>query len=136
MKRPLIILLLFACSPTFAGTEEGAIKPGKWKYTMKTAIPGVPFPLGAVTQSICLTEEEAKYGVAWVSDNKKGSCRYENWRRSGDVTRYDMTCPDNKDVSGAFEYEASGTSVTGKGVIKSGASEIVQQWQGKRVGDC
>ncbi len=134
--RTLAIFLLIACSPSFAGPNEGAVKPGKWKYTMKTVIPGVPFPLGAVTQSICLTEEEAKYGVAWVNDNEKSSCRYENWRRSGNITRYDMVCPDNKGVSGAFEYTASGTSITGKGVIKSGTSEIIQQWQGNRNGDC
>jgi hypothetical protein len=106
--RSLAIFLLIACTPSFAGPEEGAVRPGKWTYTMKTVIPGVPFP----------------------------PCRYDNWQRTGNITRYDMVCPDNKDVSGTFEYTASGTSITGKGVIKSGSTEIIQQWQGSRVGDC
>jgi hypothetical protein len=134
--RAFAAVLLIVCSPSIAGTDEGAVKPGKWEYTMKTAIPGVPFPLGAVTQSICLSEEEAKYGIAWVNDGEKGSCRYEQWRRSGKTTYYDMVCPENNEVSGTFEYTASGASITGRGLIKYGTSEIIQQWQGKRVGDC
>ena len=76
-------LPLVACSSSLAGQDGGAVRPGQWKYTMKTAIPGVPFPLGAVTQTICLREEDARYGVTSVHDGEKGSCRYENWKRSG-----------------------------------------------------
>lgn len=131
---PLIALLV--SFPVWAGSDDGAMQPGQWQYTMRTVVPGVPFPLGAVTQSLCLDAEEAKYGVAWAGDDKKGSCRYENWQRAGGVTSYDMVCPDNAGVSGHFEYTATGTKIAGRGVIRSGSSEIIQQWEGSRSGDC
>jgi hypothetical protein len=103
---------------------------------MKTLVPGVPFSLGAVRQTLCLTAEEARYGLVQVKDDQKGSCRYENWQRTGSVTRYNMACPDNPAVSGTFEYTVSGSTLTGSGVIKADTSEVTLQWQGTWEGDC
>lgn len=134
--RILTCLLLLGSGSVHAELAAGAVQPGKWTYTMKTHIAGVPFSLGAVTQSLCLSAEEARYGLVRVQDDQKGACRFENWRRTGAVTRYDMVCPDNAAISGAFEYTASGGTLTGSGVIQADTSEITLQWQGTRVGDC
>lgn len=129
-------VLLLASGAVCAQPDPGAIQPGKWTYTMKTVIPGVPFPLGAVKQTLCLSAEEARYGLAQVKDDQKGTCRYENWQRTGAVTRFDMVCPDNAAVSGAFEYTVSGGTLTGSGVIRADTTEVGLQWQGQRTGDC
>lgn len=134
--RILACLLLLVSGSAHAEPAAGAVQPGKWTYTMKTHVAGVPFPLGAVRQTLCLSPEEARYGLVRVQDDQKGACRYENWRRTGTVTRYDMVCPDNAAVSGRFEYTVSGDTLTGSGVIKADTSEITLQWQGTRVGDC
>jgi hypothetical protein len=135
MRRFLGAGLLVGCVAVVQA-ETGAMEPGRWRYTMETVIPGVPFPLGAVTQSMCLSAEDAKYGVLGVSDGRKGDCRYESWTRSAGVTRYTMVCPGNDDLSGHFEFTSDGTTTRGEGVIRSGSSEMVQRWTGERIGDC
>lgn len=130
--RVLLLATTLCCAATVSFASE--MKPGKWEYTMTTVVPGLPFSLPDFTRLVCLTAEDAAYGVARTENGKKGDCRFENLKRSGPATHYDMVC--NQQASGRFEFTSTADSIEGKGVIRAGETRITQRWRGRRLGDC
>ena len=135
MKHRLLLASLALCLHA-TPSQATEMTPSNWEYTMNTAVPGVPFSLPAFTTTLCLSEKDTRYGVLTTGPGRKGDCRYENLRQTGNITRYDMVCAGSAPVSGKFEFESTATTVSGRGVIDTGKSQITQTWQGKRLGDC
>ena len=132
--RGMTMALAVCC---LAGAASAAdMQPGKWEYTMKTVVPGVPFTTPRVTAPVCLSAEDVKYGVAWSNHGHKGDCHYRNLRQSGATTRYDMVCHGKEAVRGRFEFTSTADSVQGKGLLDTGQTQVTEEWSGKRIGDC
>ena len=128
-------LLLAGLAQATAG-PIGTMLPGTWSYTMRTGVPGVPVSLPSVTTTVCLSAQDVPYAVATTGEGRKGDCRFENWQRVGLKTRYDMVCGASARHAGHFEFEATATTVVGRGRLDTGSSTLQQQWTGVRVGDC
>lgn len=131
---PLSILLVITAHA--AATPIGTMLPGTWSYTMRTGVPGAPVSLPSVTTKVCLSAQDVPYAVATTGEGRKGDCRFENWQRVGLKTRYDMVCGASARHAGHVEFEATATTVVGRGRLDTGSSSLQQQWTGVRVGDC
>lgn len=133
----ILLALAAAQAPAHAtDSPTGTMQPGDWEYTMQTGIPGAPISLPSATTTVCLSADDVPYAVATTGPGRKGDCRFENWHQAGRTTRYDMVCGGSNRHTGHFEFEATATTVVGRGRIDTGSSQLTQQWTGRRVGNC
>ena len=91
-----IVLALLSCS---AAAE---VQPGSWELSLVSVMTGQPKP-AAVTQTRCLTTNDARDPSSVLGGAKSGTCNFTNKHDSGTVFTFDVSC------TGALPMKGKGT---------------------------
>jgi len=97
MRR--LAILLLAAFPLAPGAD---IQAGNWELSVTSQMPGMPQPIGPITQTKCISEADARDPSRLVSPSS-GGCEFSNKRDDGATMSFDITC------SGQVPMRGSGT---------------------------
>ncbi|AMV70983.1 hypothetical protein JCM30471_28020 [Desulfuromonas carbonis] len=131
----ILVLLCLATTPAFAATE---MQPGEWEMTMKTEMPGMPFPIPPMKYKMCLTPEK----MVPQQQDPKQECKMLENKVVGSTVSWVMECRDKQGVTrseGSITYQRESMEGTIHTTIDSkqdGAMEMNQKLSGKRLGAC
>lgn len=141
-KTGLIITFIVALPVATLFAAPATMQEGKWEVTMKMEMEGAPFPMPPMVFTQCITKEDLKDPKKTLptSSDKKDDCTVKDYAVSGSKVTWKMQCKDGSTGSGEMVYKGK-TSYTGVMKMetangKRGASKIVQNISGKRIGDC
>jgi hypothetical protein len=130
------------CVAAIAGTAVAAAqapkspqKPGKWQVKIETEMPGMPMKMPAITQEICLTEQDLADPQKNVPADQKNKCTVSDYKVTGGTVSWKMDCPKDK-MSGAGEMTYTDNSYAGTIKIKMEGQEVTQKHSGKWLGTC
>ena len=132
----LIAALAMIMSMTTLAAAE--MQPGEWEMSMKTEMPGMPFPIPAMKYKMCLTDEKM---VPQQQDSKQDCKMIEN-KVVGNTVSWVMECRDGQTVTrsdGKITYQRESMEGTIHATIDSkqdGSMEMNQKLSGKRLGPC
>lgn len=136
MRKILTLLSIVAATVAVAAqVPKNPQKPGKWKVSMETEMPGMPMKMPAVTTEVCLTEEDIADPQKNVPKDQKSTCTISDYKVTGNTVTYTMTCPEQATKASAeFTYGADAYSGVLK--MKMGEREMTQKHTGKWLGAC
>jgi hypothetical protein len=113
------------------------MQPGQWDYSIKTEMPGVPFPMPPISYSHCLTADDVSKGSVASDPNQKGDCKTQNLKQAGSRISYDFVCTGEHPVKGHYEFDVTATTLAGTGSMDlGGGQQMTQKLSAKRKGDC
>ncbi|HEX7152936.1 MAG TPA: DUF3617 domain-containing protein [Thermoanaerobaculia bacterium] len=110
-------------------------KPGKWKISMQTEIPGFPIKMPAVNTEICVTEEDLKDPNKAVPNDPKSDCKVSDYKVDGNTVSWTIDCPKQK-TSGVGEATYTDESFTGTTKMKMQDQDMTVKYSGKWLGTC
>ena len=113
MKRICTVLLVVcACASTPALAD---IQAGNWEFTVDVAIQDSGSPTGPVTNTRCITEEEARDPAKVLSETGSSKCEFSNRRDTGSEYTFDVDCKDGPvPVHGAGNVRYTPQSMQGQ----------------------
>jgi hypothetical protein len=118
-----------------AQTPKSPQKPGKWKVTMETEMPGMPMKMPVTTTEVCLTEQDLADPQKSVQSDPKSKCTVSDYKVTGNTVTWSMSCPDQK-VTGTGEMTYAAETYTGTIKMKMADREVTQKHSGKWIGPC
>ena len=123
-----IVLLL-----PVAALAAGGMKPGKYEYTTKMEMPGMPFAMPPMTAQHCLKQEDIDKNEQYRTDRSE-DCEVKNLKQAGSKTTFDLACKDG--TTGKAEYTVTEGGMTGKTVLTREGTPMTMNMSAKRVGEC
>ena len=91
-----MVLALLSCG------AAAQVQPGSWELSLVSVMTGQPKP-AAVTQTRCLTNNDARDPSSVLGGAKSGTCTFVNKHDSGTVFTFDVSC------TGALPMKGKGT---------------------------
>ena len=132
MRR--IVLLLVAA----AGVARADVQEGKWEMTVTTQIEGMPGAMAPVTQSKCISKEDARDPSRLIGTG--AGCQFANKRDSGSEITFDVACTGQVPMNGSGKVRYSAQTFDGTVEIAAdmGNQRLMTRSQiaGRRLGDC
>src|SRR4051812_12531247 len=104
MRKLTVALLLVFSTPVLADLQAG-----NWELSVTTQVPGMPQPIGPITQTRCITEADARDPSRIVSPSS-GSCEFSNKRDTGAEMSFDITCTGQIPMRGSGVVRYGGQS--------------------------
>lgn len=129
-RRVAGLLGLVLAGPGFAGD---AMQPGKYEYTVRMEMPGMPFPLPPQTFQNCVTQADIDQGRQY-NDRQNKDCEVKNLKQSAGKATFDVACKDG--TTGKAEYTYGGDQMTGKTVLTSQGRTMTMNMASRRLGAC
>ena len=139
MKK-LIFCVGIVALPMTAFAASPVVKPGEWKITTQTEMPGAPMQIPPTTISICITKEDAEKPEASLPKGR-GDCKMLDYKLEGNKASWKMDCtsPHGGKISGTGNVTYSSESYEGSMHMKitspRGEQEILTKFEGKRVSE-
>jgi hypothetical protein len=127
----LLVLPLLGIGNAVAADE-------KWEITTSVEVTGMPFQMPATVLTLCAPPGE-------MHDDKmipeQNGCKVTQMSKSGNTTRFKMSCPPPQAMTGEGEITQTGKdayrgSMTAKGVIEGRATEMKTTYAGRKLGAC
>ena len=133
MRRALLAGLI-----AFAGAAHADIEPGQWEMTVTTSVEGMPGGMAPVTQTRCLTREDARDPTRLIGAG--AGCEFSNRRDSGAEITFNVACTGQVPMSGsgAVRYSAQNVDGTLELTANLGNQSLLTRSRltGRRLGDC
>lgn len=110
-----------------------AMQEGKWEFTAKMEMPGMPMQMPAHTYTHCITAKD----MVPRSDRPGQECKMLKNSVNGNTATWQMECnsPQGKTMmDGRVTY--TGDSMTGEIKMQQGGTDMIQRMSGRRVGEC
>lgn len=126
------MILAVAFSMAFAGSEPN-IKYGLWEVTVKIEMAGMPMQMPAITNTQCITKENA------VPDSSQPNqdCKMVDQKFTGDTATWRMECNTEQGKAEAVgEIVYSGDTFNGTLEMSVQGMAMTQKLSGTRLGDC
>ncbi len=132
MKRIWIavIMLLAWTANAFAGFVT--MKPGEWRITATTKMPGLPYPIPPVSRTMCYSSADV-HGNRAIPAAAKG-CELKNYHITGASMTWSMVCKNNVTING--EMMSTGTTYQARMTSEEQGRTIITHVTGKREGPC
>ena len=132
MKK--LVVVAAALLPLAAVAGDG-MKPGKYSYTVKMEMPGMPFQMPPQNFQHCLTQADVEKGKQYDNQSERGSdCEIKNLKQSAGKASFDLACKDG--TTGKAEYTFTSDGLTGKTVMTREGTPMTVNMSAKRSGDC
>jgi len=87
MRRTVLALIAAAAA---GGAPAADIQEGNWEMTVTTSVEGMPGSMAPITQTRCLTREDARDPSRLVGAG--AGCEFSNKRDSGSEVSFDVAC--------------------------------------------
>lgn len=133
--RALIFAVLAAASTAVAALD---IQEGSWEMTVSVSVDGMPGGLQPVTQTRCLTREDARDPTRLIGAG--AGCEFSNKQDSGSQITFDVACTGQVPMrgSGSVRYSANDVEGTLEIAADTGGQRIMTRSQlvGRRLGEC
>jgi hypothetical protein len=128
------VLLGLALSWTVLA-QTSPMREGNWEVTAKMSMPGMDMPPMKSMQ--CITAAMLKDPAAAIPKGPgKGDCKMTNYKVSGNVATYTMTCTaPPMTAEGEMRYSSSDAYTSTMKLDMSGQTMTIVS-DGKRIGDC
>ena len=125
---------VLACPATLRAAD---MQPGLWEITTTTEMAGMKIPTGSISQ--CITKADAADDQKMLPKDDK--CEVYDMQIQGNRTSWKMRCRGPEAMSGSGSVTFSNTSYAGTVQMSmkgdsGNQMNIVQQYSGRRVGDC
>jgi len=130
MRKTIFAALMLAA---LAVAADGGMKPGRYEYSMKMEVPGMPVAMPGTTFQHCVTAADMDKGQQCNSQQNR-DCQLKNLKQSGGKATFDLACKDG--TTGTGEYTFGGDSMTGKTTMNRQGQVMVLNMAAKRTGDC
>ena len=126
------LIALFATS-----AAAGDVQPGNWEMTVTMSVDGMPGAMAPVTQTRCLTAEDARDPSRLVGN---AGCEFSNKKDNGSEMSFDVACRGQVPMQGKGVVRYSAQNVSGSlelGAESSGQKIMTRsQLTARRIGDC
>ena len=113
------------------------VQPGNWEMTVTLSVEGMPGAMAPVTQTRCLTAEEARDPSKLVGN---AGCEFTNKTDNGSEMTFDVACGGQVPMrgKGAVRYSAQNASGTLELAAETGGQKFMtrSQLSARRLGDC
>jgi hypothetical protein len=86
MRKLAPLLLLF-----FSTLAAADLDPGNWELSVTSQMPGMPQPIGPITQTKCISAADARDPSRIVGPSS-GSCDFSNKQDDGSQMSFDISC--------------------------------------------
>ena len=117
--------------------DDAAVRAGKWEVTTSMDIPGMPFKMKPIVQSVCVSEEDAKDpNKSTPKASKDDKCKVVDYKIEGNKASWKIKCDGQEEVSGTGEMSYAADSYEGKMSMAMGAQNMTTTFKGKRLGEC
>lgn len=137
MRKVTFVAVLLAIAvmavPSFAA--DNPQKPGQWKITMETEMPGMPFKVPPVSTTVCLTEEDLQNPEKAVPNDPKSDCKVGDYKIDGKKVSWTVDCPKQK-MKGSGEMTFSDDSYSGFMNMDLDGQQMKTKYSGKWLGAC
>jgi hypothetical protein len=108
-----------------------------WEVISKMLMPGLPFPLWASTDKICIEAgkegDPAKVIPKYLKDQE---CSMDGVNISGNKSSWAMSCGGASAATGIGEMTLGDAAFKGKSIMRSMGTNFTMAYEGKRVGTC
>lgn len=130
-----VALLSLALSWTALAQSSSPMREGNWEITAKMTMPGMEMPPMKSTQ--CITAAMLEDPAAAIPKGPgKGDCKMTDYKISGNVATYTMTCTEPP-MTAVGEMRFSGSDAyTGTMKMDMAGQSMTIVSEGKRIGDC
>jgi uncharacterized protein DUF3617 len=132
----LTAVLLFLATSTLVRAD---VDPGNWEFTMTTTVEGMPGNVGPVTQTRCLSAEDARDPSRVLGPGGGSACEFSNRNDTGTVFSFEISCSGQLPMrgSGTVRYSAN-TMNADVQLSASGAQNFVTRSNisARRLGPC
>ena len=132
MRRFAIVLALAA------GAARADVQAGNWEMTVTTSVEGMPGGMAPVTQTRCISREDARDPTRLISSS--AGCTFANERDTGSQITFDVTCTGQVPMTGGGVLRYTPQAFDGRVEITAnmGNQRLVTSSQvaGRRLGDC
>lgn len=127
-------ILLWFVVPVAAAPD---MREGEWEMTMTMEMPGLPFAMPPIKNTVCLTKEEMVPQKAEAGQN----CAMKEQKTVGNTVSWVMECKDENGTmhsEGKITYQGDSFSGTINSTTTSpdGTMPINQKISGRRLGAC
>ena len=129
MKRLLWVLLL-ASAPARAD-----LAPGNWEISATTVIEGTGLP-SSVTQTRCLTAEDARDPSRLFAGTPGGRCDFTSRNDTGSVFTFQVTCATPPPVVGEGSVRYDAARLEGDVELRLEGLKTHSRITGRRLGPC
>lgn len=129
MKRLLWVLLL-ASAPARAD-----LAPGNWEISATTVIEGIGQP-SSLTQTRCLTEEDARDPKRLFAGTPGGRCDFTSRSDTGSVFTFQVTCTTTPPVVGEGSVRYDAAKLEGEVELRMEGLKTHSRITGRRLGPC
>lgn len=149
MKSRRIITFVFCALIVAPLLSQGQMKPGRWEVTTQMDMPGMPVKMPAMTQTRCVTPEQAKNPGDTVDPGGRGrgnnNCKTSDYKVDGNKVTWKMACTGAEAMTGDGEMVFNGDSYAGKMTMTMPAQgagrgalggPMTLLMSGKRIGEC
>ena len=132
MRRIVVALVLCV-----AGGARADIQAGNWEMTVTATFEGMPGAMAPITQTRCLTEEDARDPSRLVGG---AGCEFSNRRDTGSELSFNVACKGQVPMSGSGVVRYTSQTVDGSLELAadSGGQKIMTRSRvvGRRLGAC
>ena len=132
MKNAWLLLGMAIGSGAMAA-DPGTMQPGRWNYTVKLEMPGMPFAMPPQSFQHCLTQADVDSGKQY-QDRQNQECQARDLKQSPGKASFTLVCKDG--TTGTAEYSFTPTSMTGKTVMNRQGQAMAMNMSAQRSGDC
>ena len=116
-------------------TAWADIDPGNWELTATTEVQGIKEPT-TLTQTRCLTPEEARDPSRLFGPSPGASCQFVNRNDTGTVFTFEIECSAGQPIRGSGSVRYSRDSVDGELELKTEGFSARSRISGRRIGGC
>lgn len=133
----LSIVSLSTCI-LISSAQSQQMRPGKWEVTSTSEMTGMPMQMKIppVTFSLCVDKQIPDKPP--IAADK--SCKFSNYKLSGEVATWKMDCGGHGKMSGEGSIQFKGDTYTGSSILTmsmGGMSvQMKNNYSGKRLGEC
>ena len=132
MKNAWLLLGMAIGSGAMAA-DPGTMQPGRWNYTVKLEMPGMPFAMPPQSFQHCLTQADVDSGKQY-QDRQNQECQTKDLKQSPGKASFTLVCKDG--TTGTAEYSFTPTSMTGKTVMNRQGQAMAMNMSAQRAGEC
>lgn len=125
-----------AVTASGATAADPQMQAGKWDYTIKTEIPGMPMAMPPMRFQQCLTAEDVREGAVAQDPGSDMDCKISNLQQDAGRMRYDMTCTGDETVTSRADFKVSPTTLAGTVATTIDGQTVTQRFDARRSGDC
>jgi hypothetical protein len=123
-------MLLLASAPALAD-----ITPGNWEISATTVLEGIGQPT-SLTQTRCLTEEDARDPSRLFAGTPGGRCDFTSRNDTGSVFTFQLTCSTNPPVVGEGSVRYDAAKLEGDVELRLEGVKTQSRITGRRLGPC